>query len=410
MSGVPVAWGFFLLLFAFPLSAQDIAPPPVSDDIGTYMQAIENAETLGGPYAMELVDLYYGFGQALLEEGDLKGARDAFHRTAMVSRVNSGPNSLDQTNYLYSIARVEALLGNFEESIKVLESIYSLHARSYGENNPEMLPVLQQINQWYEEQLPLSAPLTRSSDFENRSYLADRIAQLTQRRDGIGSVQTAERYRASGQLHFRSVYYMLQSGEPPLQELVFNEEQVGAQWYFQRSISAHFQEGEEAFSRVVDSWRQNPEGTALEVAEAIAQLGDWYLALQHFRSAEKQYEAAYQLLANSTEYSHIADDYFGSPSPLRFLNTEERFVRVLDAPVAIKGLEVSMTVTRNGRLIDVEVISAPQGESQEDLNRMKSQLEHTRFRPAVINGEVETTEDFVWRPLAIVPKIAARDP
>ena len=115
-------------------------------------------------------------------------------------------------------------------------------------------------------------------------------------------------------------------------------------------------------------------------------------------------------VANSAEYSHIADDYFGSPSPLRFLNTEERFVRVLDAPVAIKDLAVSMTVTRNGRLIDVEVISAPEGESQEELDRMKKQLEHTRFRPAVINGEVQATEDFVWKPLAIVPKIASRDP
>ncbi len=345
-----------------------------------------------------------------MQEGDLEGARDAFHRTAMVSRVNSGPNSLEQTNYLYSIARIESLLGNYEESINVLESIYSLHARHYGENQAEMLPVLQQINRWYNEQPPLHAPQTRSSDFENRSFLAQRIANLTETSRGLGDVETANRYREEGQLRFRAIYYMLQTGEPPLPELVINEEDKGPQWYYDRSISTHFQKGREAFGRVVESWRHNPQATDLEVAEAIAQLGDWYLALQHFRSAEKQYEAAYLLLANSQEHSDIADEYFGNPSPLRFLNTTEDFVRDLEAPVAIEGLEVSMTVTRNGRLLDVEVVRAPESASEEELQRMKERLDNTRFRPAVVNGEIQATENFVWKPPALIPKIAARNP
>lgn len=409
LSGTGKLFGLVFLALCSVAVAQEAIPPSKSDPVGVYLEAIERAQTLGGPYTVELVDLYYGYGQALLEEGDLEEARDAFHRTAMVARVNSGPNSLEQTNYLYSIAQVESLLGNLKESVGVLANIYSLHARYYGEDDPAMLPVVEQIYAWYNEKTPLNAPLARSSDYLNRSFLAGRIAALSELGLGLGNSETAMRYRESGQLHFHAIYYMLRTGEPPQPELVMNDDGSGSQWYFERSISSHFKAGEEVFARVVESWRNNPEATELEVAEGIAQLGDWYLAMQHFRSAEKQYERAYRLLANSKAFAAIADEYMGAPSPLRFLNTTDRFVRDLAAPVPEGGLAISMTVTRNGRLHDVKVVSAPEGESEKDIQELAQRLENTRFRPAIINGKAERMEGFVWRPPAVVRKIAAAD-
>lgn len=409
----PSPFSAFLALVLFACcgtaTARDALSAPQNDPVRAYLDAIEQAQTFGGPYASELVDLYHGFGQALLKEGDLEGARDAFHRTAMVARVNSGPNSLEQTNYLYNIAKIESLLGNLGESIGVLTNIYSLNARHYGEDDPALLPAVQQLYAWYTEQQPLSAPMARSSDYINRSFLAGRIAALSELEHGLGTSETAMRYRELGQLHFHAIYYMLQTGEPPQPELVMNGEPGGGDWYFERALSKHFKAGEEVFAHVVESWRNNPEATELEVAEGMAQLGDWYLALQHFRSAEKQYERAYRLLANSKAFAAIADEYLGVPSPLRFLNTTDRFVRDLAAPVAEGELEISMTVTRNGRLHDVEIINAPEGESQEDIQELAERLENTRFRPAIINGEAERLEGFVWKPALVGRKIAAAD-
>jgi len=414
-SGWAGSWSTPLLVLLLALqcpwlTAQESISAPAKDSVGVYLEAIERAETLGGPYAVELVDLYHGYGQALLEEGDLEEARDAFHRTAMVARVNSGPNSLEQTNYLYGIAQVESLLGNLDESVGILANIYSLHARHYGEDDPAMLPVVQQIYAWYQEKQPLNAPLARSSDYLNRSFLAGRIAALSEKDLGLGTSETAMRYRELGQMHFHAIYYMLQTGEPPQPQLVMNNNNgSGSQWYFERSISAHFKAGEEVFARVVESWHNNPEATDLEVAEGIAQLGDWYLALQHFRSAEKQYERAYRVLASSKTFAGVADEYMGAPSPLRFLNTTDRFVRDLAAPVPEGGLAISMTVTRNGSLHDVKLVSTPEGASEKDFQELAQRLENTRFRPAIINGEAERIEGFVWRPPAVVRKIAAAD-
>jgi len=391
------------------LSAQTADGSVQDDPVQTYYDAIEQAHALGGPYSIELVDLYYGYGQALLEAGDYEEARDAFHRTIMVSRVNAGPNNLEQCNYLYSVAEAEARLGNLDASIEVLEHIYLLNAMSYGEDNPAMLPVVEQIIDWYTDKKPLQGPLLGSSDIENRSYLASRVAALTLAQEGLGSAKTALGYRALGQFHFKSILYLLRSGESPRPELLMNNEEVNAEYIYDRSLRNHFQGGEEAFELAEESWRANPEASELEVAEAMAQLGDWYLALERFRAAAHQYEQAYQLLASSEDFGAMADAYFGKPAPMQFLNTSGGFVRDLNPPVTEDGLEISMTVTRNGRLLEVEFITPFTGQSEEREKELRERLESTRFRPAVVAGEVQTTQDFVWKPPLVGHKIAAHD-
>jgi tetratricopeptide (TPR) repeat protein len=398
-----------LMTFIPGLAAQDAQSVEEKDPVQTYYDAIEQAHTLGGPYATELVDLYYGYGQALLDEGDYEGARDAFHRTVMVSRVNDGPNNLEQCNYLYSVAEAEARLGDLEASMEVLEHIYRLNATAYGEDDPAMLPVLEQIVDWYTEKKPIQGPLLGASDIENRSYLADRVAALTLATEGLGSSKTALGYRALGQFHFKSILYLLRSGESPHPELIMNNEETNDEFVYQRALRKHFKGGEEAFTLAVDSWRANPDATDLEVAEAMAQLGDWFLALEHFRAAAKQYEQAYQLLVGSEEFANMAEAYFGRPAPLQFLNTSGSFVRDLNPPIPPGGMEISMTVTRNGRLIDIEFVSPPDEQSDDSEEKIREQLQSTRFRPAVVAGEVETTHDFVWKPPLVGHKLAARD-
>jgi tetratricopeptide (TPR) repeat protein len=391
------------------MASDGTSPLSRNSQIDSYLDAIEQAETDNGPYTIELVDLYYGFGQALLETGDLEAALDAFQQTAMIARVNHGPNSLDQTNYLYSVAKVESLLGNLEPSVRVLEYIYQIHARAYGEYDPAMLPVLEQLSEWYTQEKPLGSLPFRSTDYQNESFFAARIAPLTAAQYGLGSTEAAQAFRNQGQVHFRSIFYMFRSGEPPIPELVINAGASTNPWVVERSISNHFRAGEEAYENAVQAWMYNPEATSLEVAEAIAQLGDWYLVLEQFRTAGKEYQRAFQMLSANGENLALADEYFGTPTPLRFLSTDESFVRSFDEPVASDGLEVVMTVTRNGRLTDVEFRNVPAHESQEEIETVRRRLERTRFRPAMQMGKVIEMVNYVWRPPPVAPRIAARD-
>ena len=386
--------------FAMHAGAQDEIVGPQPDPVLEYLNAIEDAESVHGAYAPELVDLYHGMGSLLLEKGELETARDAFHRTVLVSRVNSGPNSLDQSNYLYSIAEIESRLGNPQAALRVLENVYSLHAMHFGEGNPEMLPVVTKMHDWYLEKRPLQAQSVRSADYENLSFLASHIAWLTEASNGLGDEETALRYRALGQLHFRALYHLLQTGEMVNSDLVFSSAQHG-DLFAERAPRRHFSEGEAAFRRAAAAWLEMPESTNIEQAEAIAQVGDWYLAIKNFNEAHDHYARAYQLLAGDSE-PHVRD-YFQQPTPLRFLATEEAFVRSPDLPQG-PTLEISMSVTRNGLLSHIEFLNVPAEESPEQLDYIRRRLENTRFRPAIIEGKPAELDGFVWNlPISMSP-------
>ena len=409
---IPPHWiGWLLgcvLVAAVPtLPAQPLVPPPATDPVDVYLAAIERAESAGGAYAAELVDLYYGMGQTLLGQGELEWARDAFHQTVMVARVNSGPYSVQQTRYLYSIADIESRLGNPAAAIEVLDHIYEIFARQQGEDNPALLGEVESIYDWYLGRLSVEGAPVGPSDFENLSYLMERIAALTEARHGLGHAMTASRYRELGQLHYQAIHHFIRTGQLPIPELVMQSEGSGNQALRERSIINHLERGAEAFERAVQAWQENPDGTELELAEAMAQLGDWYLAFRYFRKARRQYEQAYRLLADHPEYRTLADQYLGTPAPLRFLNTTEPFVRNLEPPGADAPLEVSLAVSLTGRLYDVKIVKAPDALSEDQLRALTQHLESTRFRPAVVNGKSQSVQGVVLKAQAVRPEATA---
>ena len=377
------------------------AGSPAQDPVRDYLDAIERAESQGGAYAVELVDLYYGMGQALLDLGEYDGARDAFYQTVMVSRVNAGPQSLEQTRYLYSVADIESRMGNRPGAVQVLDNIYRIHARHYGEDNPDLLPEIEKIVAWYREQLMLDGNPVRPADFQNLGYLVRRMAELTEARHGLGHPQTALQYRELGQVHYQAIRYFLETGLSPNPELVMESEGSSNVALLEQSTTHHLKAGEEAFARAVEAWQENPDATELQRADAMAELGDWYLVFKYFRKARKQYEEAYRLLARSADYRSLADRYLGVPAPLRFLDSTEQFGREPPPPSSDSLLEVSMAVSLTGRLYDIEILKAPGDLSDEDLRSLREHLAGTRFRPAVVNGRSQSVEGYVWKALPL---------
>ena len=377
------------------------APPPRNDPVIDYLDAIEQAESLGGAYAAELVDLHWGMGKQLLEQGELMWARDAFYQAVMVSRVNAGPHCLEQTPYLYSVADIEFRMGDRAGAVHLLDSIYRIHARHFGENSPELLPEVQNIVAWYRERLQQEGQPARPSDFQNVSYLLAREAALTEARYGLGHPATALIYRELGQAHYQALRFFFETGLSPNPELVMASEGSGKVELMAESTGEHLQAGEQAFDRAARSWLANPDATELQRAEAVAELGDWYLAFRYFNKARSQYEQAYRLLENSGEFRPLAERYLGVPAPLRFLDPAERFGLGPQPAPGESLLEVSMAVSLTGRIYDIEILKAPADLSEDDRHTLKEYLATTRFRPAVVNGRSSSIEGFVWKILPL---------
>ena len=186
----------------------------ISDSVADYMDAIEDIEAGHSAYSTELADLYLGLGKSLHTKREYQNARRAFQQGMQIERVNYGLNSLTQAPYLVSIADTESDLGNWEESQKALDNLYVINAKEYGENDLRMLPVLDQLLDWYMDSYKERTPKGGYSNLVISERIAARIYDVIATGMPLDDPQTPDRYRRLGYLQFFIANHIKQHGEP----------------------------------------------------------------------------------------------------------------------------------------------------------------------------------------------------
>lgn len=373
-----------------------VSPPNPANQ---YLDAIDRIEGDYGPYATELSDLYLGLGQTLLDTGDYEQARDAFHRGVLVVRVNSGPNSPDQTNHLYLIANIEALLGNDKAADEVLENIQFINSTHYGRNSPETLAVLDRMYQWYFTSRPPGSEYAQYADYERVIELTEDMVEVSAALHGPGHPATTEAYRRNGEAQFQAVRYLMgQTMTLSLDDYVaVSSGTLYTPGVVKVSVGEHYDTGRKVFKKYFESMLADTSSTPLQYAEALANMGDWYLVFEKSRTSRKLYEQAYEVLANSDDYAELAENYMAQPRPVHFFAPQPSLLEDVPVDLAELSVDVSMTVTSYGDVRYVEVLNPPEGLTDSHLGQIKREVRQTPFRPALKAGEVVTTKEFIWQ-------------
>ena len=199
--------GLFLSLTAIG-QEQDVGYVPSANPVNEYLDAIESIEEDYGPYDSQLSDLYIGLGQSMMDQGDYEKARDAFYRGVMVKRVNLGPNSLEQTNQLYLLATIETILGDSDAADEVLENIFFINENHYGEDSPEMLPVIERMYQWYMVARPPGSLQRDYYDYKKLLDLAEDAAEISEESNGMAHTGTARAYKRLAEAQFQMLRHL----------------------------------------------------------------------------------------------------------------------------------------------------------------------------------------------------------
>lgn len=375
---------------------QFVIPP---DPTLPYLDAIDQIEEDYGPYATELSDLYLGLGEEFLKEGEYERARDAYNRGVMTVRVNSGPNSPEQTNLLYLIANIETIMDNPKQAEKILETIRFINTNYYAEDSPELIPVYDRMYEWYSTARPLDVEESDYTDYLRMVDLTTEMAKVSDSVYGEGDPRTATAYRRLAEAHFQAMRFAVHEDEWAEPRVIVASDipyqtTPGLQDY---SMREHYIEGREAFRKHLDLLKADPSKSALDYAEAVADLADWSLHFQKYRSARNLYEEAYQALAQSDEYSGLVDNYLGHPKPMEFADLHDGPVEGEPLEPDALSVDVSMTVTRVGDVRYVEILNPPEGMSDDELSEIKKSLQDTPFRPSLKDGKAVTTEGFIWQ-------------
>jgi tetratricopeptide (TPR) repeat protein len=396
------------LFFLDPAAGQEEVVAYVSprEPANEYLDELDLIEAEYGPYATELSDLYLGLGQTLMSRGDYEQARDAFHRGVMVVRVNSGPNSPEQTNHLYLLASLENLLGELKAVDELLHNIYFISSSYYGEDSPEMLPVLERMYQWYLVTRPISQEDSEYEDYERTIELTKEMARVSEVAKGKNHSNSAVAYQRFGEAQFQMVRHLTGLGMTLTPDMYAITTTGNWHPWSVRSdpVVKHYRAGSRAYRNYLESMQANESTTPPEYAEALADLGDWHLVFENTRKSRRFYQQGHQILAQSEAYAELADGFMGHPKPMHFIdNLQPGFLEGVQTEPREMSLEISMTVTNRGSVRSVEVLNAPEDMSEHDIRAIKKQVGGIPFRPAMKEGEVITTKDFIWHYVITLP-------
>ena len=396
VAGVTIALLTALItaLFISPLTASlataQTLPTEVTqgDPVTDYLDAIETAEAELSAYSVELSDLYFGLGKSHFSKREYERARQAYQRGMQIERVNYGLDSISQSPYLLSIAEAESYLGNWDQSHNALENLYQINAKAYGETDPRMLPVLDELLDWY---MTTYKERTLNGAYQNlviSERLSNRMYRILVNSVPMDDPDAASRYRKISHLHYFIANHIKQHGEPSESGLTINSSATTRA--LDSTSHLHYRRGKAALQKVIESLEQQPDSSAVDKALAIAELGDWYLVFGQRMSASKTYKLAYDTLGENSEKGA---NLFDQPSMIEFtalgdnLELAESRNTQRSQSLPRRQLEVSMTVTKIGIPEKMEIIDPPEDITKKEIRTIFREIRSKRFRPRLVDGE-----------------------
>jgi tetratricopeptide (TPR) repeat protein len=359
-----------------------------SDPISDYLDAIETAEAELSAYSTELSDLYFGLGKSHFSKREYERARRAYQRGMQIERVNYGLNSLSQAPYLLSIAEAESFLGNWDESHDALENFYEINSQAYGENDPRMLPVLDELLDWY---MGTYGERSRRGGYQNlvlSERLGNRMSRILNKNVSIDDPDAITRYRKISHLHYFIANHIKLYGEPSESGLSINSGSASSS--LESTSQQHYRRGKAALQKVVESLEKQEDSSDSEKALAIAELGDWYLVFGQRMSASKAYLLAHETLQKNTNSQHLSETLFGQPSIIEFTAIEP------DKGSPQEDLQVSMVVSKAGVPREMELLNPPENFTKNQIRAIYKDIRSKRFRPRLVEGE--TTKSSIVLP------------
>ena len=403
-------------LFTCLASAQSTVPDfRESDPVTDYLDAIDVAEAELSAYSLELSDLYLGLGKSHLAKQEYPQARQAFQRGMQIERVNFGLNSLSQTPYLMSIAEAESFLGNWDESHKALENLYLINSQAYGARDPRMLPVLNELLDWY---LNTYSDRSTHGGYQNlviSEKLGTRMQSILDQTNDLNDPAAPGMYRKLSHLHYFISSHIKTHGEPSESGFTFNASTTASS---SKSTShMHYRRGKRALQKVVEALELQGDTPIQEQANAIAELGDWYLVFGQRASANQAYKMAYDFIGESEQPEQLQEELFGTAKLIEFTDINGRVdlpeKAVTDAePVGSsephrdelaqqeapeetaldkttvdeKPMEISMAITSSGVPRNIEIINPPADLDKNLRRAIFKDLRAQRYRPKLAAG------------------------
>ncbi len=347
------------------------------------------------PYDESVIPVSIATGLVAIAVGNVEEAEDSFRRAQHVVHRNGGVYSPEQLTILDFLTSVnltgsDPVAADQQQKFKLRVS-----EQAYGEKSEELIPILQEIGGYFArrgEETPLIPTKNHESfiHLERVNQEFERASELRYYRDSMFRLALSSYERAIEIIEDNYGVNDLRVIEPL--------KGLAAARMFQIT---HKKAASKALERVLSIVENSPDTDVPDRAQALIELADMYVMNGDRRSTET-YERAWQLLSDDPAHAVLRAQYFGSPKKLYSKKRDIRYLyRTPDAalkdPDAQLFVEVSYAVRTDGSVNRIRLLD--RNLPNKHVAMVRGQMEQTKYRPRMIDGEVVETEGLVHRQL-----------
>ena len=384
-------------------SAQDALARQRSID--AYTAAIAELEVGGGAYNAALAEELNALGLLFQQQEEHDEAVRLFDRSVHISRINSGLHSIGQVQAIEN--KLASLLAaqRWAEADATYDYLFYVQKRAYGDNDPRLLPTLDSIAQWNLRAFSMGHGEPLALRLSNAMQYYSAAARVLQINFGTKDERLVSYMRGIA----NSSYLMARN--PDLQAALNDPQTRNTQTLLRDRLAQPrvigiqgFTSGAQALIQILQHEIERRDD-ALAIAEAFANLADWYLLFGRGDEAEEQYMNAWRLLANQDNGDALLEAAFGRIVRMpKFATDAQIDTQWLDSgneaqaqALRFDYADVMFDVSSGGRVRNVRVITQETEENEIQLRKLRRLVRDSTFRPIIKGGVPQRSEDNVLR-------------
>jgi tetratricopeptide (TPR) repeat protein len=404
--------------------------------IENYRSAIEQREAEVGAYDPELSEMAFSLGKALQLSHHYTEAIDAYKRSLYLNRVNHGVYSLAQAPMLRGMIESYAPLGEIKEISDRYDQLLWIHVKSYGQDDPKLIPLLSEISQWHLEAYVQTGGREDLYHLNTAFELYHVAIELSSKHEGASNLSLVG---LLNNLAMTSYYLAVHHQQYPEYSDIAPSPPFG---YRPFSIDgdelmrkgSYFLHGRTAQSRILDIIETNPDLTPADQALAYTGIADWYLLFGRYQYAMKTYQLAHKAVEGDNHQKEILEKLFGAPTMLPTVGTEALLFNpttphsltkdaatgaskagatVLENPAAERAkpdvltdmvlpsaltpqsyVNLSIDITDKGKVENLQVEEVYPEDANDYKDQAKQTIRSRKFRPRFENGRPVLTNAF----------------
>lgn len=360
--------------------------------IREYSESVEAIEFEGGVWDRSLIEELSTLGELQQRQGDHVTAIETFDRVIHISRINNGLHTMEQIPAIEQKIESYLATADWEQADLFYNYMFYVQQKTYGSTDPRIIPMLGRLANWNLRAFNIGFGDSSGIRLSSAQLLFDAAAKMVDVHFG----RSDERYVDYQQSIANSAYLM--SRHPDLAhemdrpEFRLNQDALRQKLIpSERTLPRGFQAGEEALLNIVIQ-KQTDYGISMPLAEATANLGDWYLMFDRRKAATQMYSNAWKIISELENSEELLNEFFGhviplptfldAPTSLVFASGDEKDTSDLN----VDFVDLSFDVTENGIVRNLEIVSGETEENTAILGRLRRQVRSSVFRPVLKDG------------------------